>query len=335
MMNHPAGDVLIALSEYGVARLRLAGMFAVLMGGLLCGYYSANRLRLSEHWAKKIMTLVLICFNAPIALMVIWKMNLTGELIWLPLSGAALLLTISVICAALFYFFDLPRRRRMTLVLAASLSNLGYTGGAFVCYALFGFAGLARANLYIVLWVPLVYVIFFPLLKIQEIKAGPVQPPFPFKRFLDFRMLPVLGVITAITLNLSDVSFPNVISNLHLIDIFVYSGSSLAFFSIGLRVKISRLRKYLNFCIYICAVKFIVSPVVAMLLIELIQLCGYSLTGFVKNVIMIESATSCAVLMVTMSNVFDLDGPLASALWVVTTAVFAAIVVPIMFFIFT
>jgi hypothetical protein len=38
--------------------------------------------------------------------------------------------------------------------------------------------------------------------------------------------------------------------------------------------------------------------------------------------------------MVTMSNVFDLDGPLASALWVVTTAVFAIVVVPVLFFVY-
>lgn len=335
MSLQPAGNLLIALSEQGVARLRLAGMFAVLIGGLFCGYYSANRLRIREDLAKKIMTFVLICFNAPIALMVIWKMNLTKQLIWLPITGTALLLTTIVVSAAVFNFFDLSRRRRMTLILAASLSNLGYTGGAFVCYALFGFEGLARANLYIVLWIPTVYLIFFPMLKIQEIRTGPDRHSFSLKRFLDLRMLPVFGVITAVTLNLSEVSFPRVISDLHIIDIFVYTGSSLAFFSIGLRVKISRLRKYLGFCIYISTVKFIVSPVVAILLVGLIQLCGYSLTGLVKSVIMIESVTSCAVLMVTMSNVFDLDGPLASALWVVTTCVFAAIVVPILFFIFT
>jgi hypothetical protein len=39
--------------------------------------------------------------------------------------------------------------------------------------------------------------------------------------------------------------------------------------------------------------------------------------------------------MVTMSNVFGLDGPLASALWVITMAIFAAIVVPVLFLIFT
>jgi len=82
-------------------------------------------------------------------------------------------------------------------------------------------------------------------------------------------------------------------------------------------------------------VKFILTPALALLIIWLLKLAGQNLTGLVQKVIIVLSATPSAVLMVTMSNVFDLDGPLASALWVVTTAIFAAIVVPALFFILT
>ena len=85
----------------------------------------------------------------------------------------------------------------------------------------------------------------------------------------------------------------------------------------------------------LAAVKFILAPAVALLLITLLALAGQSLEGLVQNVIMVLAATPSAVLMVTMSNVFDLDGPLASALWVVTTAVFVLIVVPVLFLTFT
>ena len=37
---------------------------------------------------------------------------------------------------------------------------------------------------------------------------------------------------------------------------------------------------------------------------------------------------------VQYEDVFDLDGPLASALWVVTMAVFVAVVVPVLFLVF-
>ena len=124
-------------------------------------------------------------------------------------------------------------------------------------------------------------------------------------------------------------------SKFHIIDIFVYIASSLSFFAIGLRVKLSRLKNYINLYFPLAAVKFILTPAAAFLIIWLLALTGRNLDGLVEKVIIVLSATPSAVLMVTMSNVFDLDGPLASALWVVTTAAFAAIVVPVLFFVFT
>jgi len=82
-------------------------------------------------------------------------------------------------------------------------------------------------------------------------------------------------------------------------------------------------------------IKFILTPAVALLIIWLLALTGQNLTGPVQKVIIVLAATPSAVLMVTMSNVFDLDGPLASALWIVTMATFAIIVVPVLFFVFT
>jgi predicted permease len=84
----------------------------------------------------------------------------------------------------------------------------------------------------------------------------------------------------------------------------------------------------------LAAVKFILTPAVAFSFIWLLAATGQNLTEAIRKVIIVLSATPSAVLMVTMSNVFDLDGPLASALWIVTTAVFVVIVVPVLFLVF-
>jgi predicted permease len=84
----------------------------------------------------------------------------------------------------------------------------------------------------------------------------------------------------------------------------------------------------------VAAIKFILTPAAALLLIALLTLAGQNLNSTVQKVIIILSATPSAVLTVTMSNVFDLDGPLASALWVVTMAIFVAVVVPVLFLLF-
>ncbi len=333
-MHFVASICLADLSAPDIARLRFASMLAVLVGGLVSGYLASSRLGLPEHWAKKIMTIVLVSLNWPIALFVIWQMQLTGQLIWLPIVGVILMLTITALSTGLFSFLKLDQRSRLTLILAAALSNLGYTGGAFVCYALFGAAGLALANIYLVLWLPTVYLVFFPLLKIHELRTNVSSAGFKLGQVLDFRCLTLPAVITALILNFTAVESPAFVSKFYIIDIFVYIASGLSFFAIGLRVNLSRLKNYINLYFPLAAVKFVLTPAVALLLIALLALTGRNLTGLVQKVIIVLSATPSAVLMVTISNVFDLDGPLASALWVVTMATFVAIVVPVLFLVF-
>jgi len=317
------------------SRLRLASMFVVLVGGLTSGYLANNRFGVPERLAKKIMTAVLVSFNWLIALLVIWRMQLSRQLIWLPIVGLCLMLTSTALSIGLFSFLKLDRRSQLTLILAGGLSNIGYTGGAFVCYALFGAVGLALANIYLLLSLPTLYLVFLPLLKVRELRLKDSNAGFRLSQVLDPRCLAIPAVITAIILNLTNVKPLDFVSKFHIIDVFVYIASSLSFFAIGLRVKLSRLKNYINLYFPLAAVKFILTPAAAFLIIWLLALTGRNLDGLVEKVIIVLSATPSAVLMVTMSNVFDLDGPLASALWVVTMAAFAAIVVPVLFFVFT
>ena len=327
-------DYLTDLSAPHIARLRLVSMLAVLVVGLVSGYLAGSRFGLPEHFAKKIMTIVLVCFNWLIALLVIWPMQLSRQLIWLPIVGLTLISVITALSTGIFYFLEPDRKSRLTLILAAGLSNTGYTGGAFVCYVLFGMAGLAMANIYLLLSVPAFYLFYLPFLKVHELRAKDRTAALKLDFLLDFRMLVIPAVIAAIILNLTNVKPPAFITKFYIIDILVCIASSLSFFAIGLRVKLSRLKNYISLYFLIAAVKFILTPAVALLIIALLTLAGQNLNDMVQKVIIVLSATPSAVLMVTMSNVFDLDGPLASALWVVTMAIFVTIVVPVLFFLF-
>jgi predicted permease len=309
-------------------------MLAVLIIGLLSGYLAGSRFGLPEHFAKKIMTVVLVCFNWLISLLVIWPLQLSEQLIWLPIVGLVLISIVTALSTVIFHSLEPDRKRRLTLILAAGLSNTGYTGGAFVCYVLFGMAGLAMANIYLLLSVPAFYLFYLPYLKVHELRTKDRTAALKLDFLLDFRMLVIPAVIAAIILNLTGVKQPAFITKFYIIDVLVCVASSLSFFAIGLRVKLSRLKNYISLYFLIAAVKFILTPAVALLIIALLALAGQNLNGMVQKVIIVLSATPSAVLMVTMSNVFDLDSPLASALWVVTMAIFVAIVVPVLFFLF-
>jgi predicted permease len=327
-------DCLADLSASHIARIRLVSMLTVLVGGLVSGYLAGSRFGVPEHFAKKIMTAVLVCFNWLIALLAIWPLQLSKQLIWLPVVGLALISVVTAISTVFFHFLEPDRKTRLTLILAAGLSNTGYTGGAFVCYVLFGMDGLAMANIYLLLSVPAFYIFYLPYLKVHELRAKDRTAALKLDFLLDFRMLVIPAVIAAIILNLTSVKQPAFITKFYIIDILVCIASSLSFFAIGLRVKLSRLKNYINLYFLISAIKFILTPALAILFIALLTLAGQNLNSTVQKVIIILSATPSAVLMVTMSNVFDLDGPLASALWVITMAIFVAIVVPVLFFLF-
>ncbi len=317
-----------------IARLRLVGMLVVLIGGLTGGYLARSKFGLPEDWARRLMTLVIVCFSPVVALFVVWRVHLQSELIWLPVAAVLLTLAVLALSAGIFSLFEIDHKSRLTLILAAGLSNLGYTGAAFVCYALFGSEGLALAHIYIVLWLPLLYFVFFPLLKIHELASKQSLIRFRFYQLLDYRMLITPAVIAAMVLNLSGIPVPALVSRSHIIDILVYLGALVSFFAIGLRVDLPRLRGYIGLSFLVSAVKFVLTPAVAVLTIWLLKWMGYELTALVRNVIIVAAISPSAVVMVTMSNVFDLNAPLASALWVVTTAIFACLVVPILFFIF-
>ncbi len=333
-MHSIASDCLATLSAHDIARFRLASMVAVLVVGLLSGYLASTQFQEPKRLAKTIMTVVLVGFNWLIALLVIWRLQLSRQLIWLPIVGAVLMLTVTALSAGLFSFLKLDRSSRLTLILAAALSNLGYTGGAFICYALFGAEGLGLANIYLLLWLPTLYLVFLPILKIHQLRIKDSNAKLNLKKILDFRFLALPAVITALTLNLTNVKTPDFVAKSHIVDILVYVASGLSFFAIGLQVNLARLKNYINLYFPLAAVKFVLTPAVALLLIWLLKISGRNLTSLVQNVIIVLSVTPSAIFMVTLSNVFDLDGPLASALWVVTTAAFVVLVVPVLFLLF-
>ena len=325
-------NTLAALTEMDVARIRFASMFVVLVGGIISGYIASSKFGLSEEIAKKLMTFALIFLNWPITLIVIWQMKLDAEIAWLPVIGLILLLVITAISVAIASLHKLEAKSRLTLILACALGNHGYTGGAFVCYALFGLTGLARAHIYLLFWVPVVFLIFLPLIRISEASTTTTKKRFFLSSLFDWRMIMIPVLIIAIILNLSEIKIPKIIMKLHIADIFIYSASSLAFFSIGLRITFSRLKNYLPLYFNLSAVKFIITPIVAILIIKLLAQLGSGMDQLSTNVIIVQSLAPPAVLMVTFSNAFGLDSKMASALWVVTTAIFAAIVVPILYF---
>jgi predicted permease len=165
-------------------------------------------------------------------------------------------------------------------------------------------------------------------------RTGDAAEKAAIYHLLDARMMVIPAALLAVTLNLTQVKFPSFILRLHIIDILVFTSSFLTFFSIGLRFRLVRVRDYFRKYIPVLAIKFLITPAIAFGLLFLVSVFSINLTGLVGSVIIIQSFSPCGVMMVTMSNVFNLDGPLASAVWVASTVVYVVLVVPMLCLIF-
>jgi predicted permease len=249
--------------------------------------------------------------------------------------GVVLLFASSIFALIAFRFHKLDTQGRLTAVMAGGLANLSHTGGAFVCYAIFGLEGYALGQLYLALWLPMVYLMWMPILKSYEQRNLGRKEAFTGRDLFDARLMGLWAMVAGLALNFSHWPTPPVLTAWYVMDPFIYAASGLSFFAIGMRLSISRLKNYIPLYFTLGAVKFVLTPAVAALILWLCSGWFSDLSDLSRKVIMVQSAAPCAVLMVTMANIFDLDSRMGSALWVVNTAAFAIVVTPILFVIYT
>jgi len=328
-------DLLAAIAADDLAKIRFLCMFTVLLGGVAGGYLAGTRLGLDEKVARKLMTLVIAVFSWPATLIAIWQIEMRWNVLTVPAMGVLLLLVSSVLALVAFRFHKLDTRARLTAVMAGGLANLSYTGGAFVCYALFGLHGYALGQLYLALWLPTVYIIWMPILKAYEQRALGHKVRFGLRDMVDARLVGLWAVAVGVILNFSPLKAPAIITRWYIMDPFIYAASALTFFAIGMRLSISRLKDYMSLYFTLGVVKFILTPAAAALILWLGAGWLSGLSPLARDVIMVQSAAPCGTTMVTMANIFDLDSRMGSALWVVNTTAFALVVVPILFLIYT
>jgi predicted permease len=327
-------NCLAAVLANNPASAKVLLMFSIMAASILSGYLASSRFGLREKYSKNIMSFVLVCFEWIIVLLVTWQMEFKLHFGWLPLVGMLQLIIGILIAVKVFKFSRLDEKGKLTLILAGGLSNQGYTGGLFVVYALYGFQGLGVASLFLTLWLPTVCVLFFPYLRARQLRHEYSFGIANFKYLFDWRMLVIPAVITGVLLNINSVKVPVFVTKFDFIDIFVFLASSLSFFAIGMRIRFSRLKNYSRLYFPLAAVKFLLLPAVALLVFWILGLFGFEVDSLIKNTVMIFSCCPSAVMMVTISNIFDLDSEMASSLWAVTNISFIFIVVPILFLIF-
>jgi predicted permease len=309
--------------------IKFTGMVGLVVAASAAGYLARRLKWCPEEHAGRLTWLGMVYVVPLASLLPVWKLQMGWEDVWLPVQCVILTFLCLGMGLASARLHGMSRPDTGAYSYAAAHSNLGVTMGGFVCLALFGEKGLALTLIYVTLWTVLMFGVFFPLAGTFAGRGARFGMGSFLRSLLDIRCISLPAIFLGLGLNVTGVTRPGWIEDWHLVDILVCINNAVMFFVIGLTLHLSRFKDYIAACASLSAIKFIASPIAAAGLILLVQTAGLHLDKLRVNVMMVESAMPTAVFAVVAANLYGLNARLASLLFVINTAVFLAVVLPV------
>ena len=301
---------------------------AIVVGGILCGYL-LRRTGLFEGRARKHLSLIAMVTTYPVVgFLSIWRMTLQKEFSILPLILVVWMILLIAVGWIFSYIHRLSRADRGVFICACGLSNLGFTMGGLVCYSVYGPQGLGLNSLYLLFWNPVIVLTVFPIAHY----FSPHSTQQSLGRVIwhgiwHIRSVAMLGAVAGIVFSLREVPYPSWLDKYRVLQILMIVGTFTAFAIIGLSLHLSKLREYTRLYISHAGFRFLISPLLALLMVVLF---GLDLSELPAKVLLTLGFMPAAVYTVFIANLFDLNAKLASAMFVVNTAVFLIVVLPIL-----
>jgi predicted permease len=283
------------------------------------GYFTRHRFPTVSENVKKIIRINLYLLEPLIVFWSIWGLQLSRELILLPISGLVLVVSARVYGSFFADRFHLSKKSKASFIISSSLSNHGGTMGGFLCYLVLGERGLALSFIFLLYFFFYTYIYIFSYAqKISSTEKS--SDKNIFQMFFQLHNMPFFAAIAALLLNLLQFKRPVVMFSFDPIILF---SIGLAYFTLGLTFEFGKVKSAWRENFLLVIVKFVLTPLTAIFLIALIPL-----SDDVRSVILIESFMPVAVYSVITSVFFDLDSKLSSVLFVVNNLLFMSVVLP-------
>jgi len=299
------------------------------------GHFMRTRRLLGEQVAKYLMTAVAVLGYPLVGLLSIWKIDPRGTDIWLPVLGAAQIGLMAAAGLAVGRLLSRDRSETGLFAIASAIGNTGFTMGGFIIYLLYGEDGLGLVSIYGIMWMPMIVTVLYPIARSfsDRSPAGPLGRLI-VRSIFDWRSVGLLGAAAGIVLSVSGPPRPQAISDYRIVDILMFSMAALAYFSIGLRLHLSYLRRLGRTIVSLAAVRFGLGALMGLALVSFTLLTPWPLAGLKRNVVLIEAFVPTAVTCVAVANMFALKPRHASMLFVANTAMYLALVLPCVLLIF-
>lgn len=306
---------------------------SIIIFGLITGYIIQRleqkniiRLPISLKEFRKLLQKAALLFFIPISSIgALWIIEVKDvRIVVLPFLGILAILVGGVLGFIAAKLLKLNRMKSGSMFTCGSFSNITSIGGV-ICYLFLGEKGYALFSLYKLFEVVTYFTIGFPIAKLFSsnvtIKENIISRLK--KVFTDIFVVVALASMAIGTfLNLSGIERPEFFKSINAI--FIPLGTIILLISIGLGMKFGKVRNYIDECLAISVIKFILVPLIVS---TTALLLGYGKIdeGLPLKVVIILSSMPVAFTALIPPSIYDLDLDLANSCWLVTTLSLALI----------
>lgn len=287
-------------------------------------YLIVKYTKLNEHSFDKLMSLQIRLFFPLGSLLSIWALNLTPQLIWLPISGLLMHLFPLLLGYIRVKKYNFDYQSKASYLITMLISN-GAMLGAMTSYFILGETAYGYTALILALGPFAVNGIGFTMAaKYQSLTEGTAIPGIRgvFKSLLSLNQMALYASIAGIILALTGVPRPAIASSIIPINIHLSMWSAIV--PLGASLSFAGVKKYRFILADVCVIKFIIVPIVLFLLSTLI----ISDTVALKTIFLI-AASPAPMVAVMLSKIYKLNVDLAMSPFIYTTIIYIVLMVPI------
>jgi predicted permease len=316
--------------------LRLIFSLGIITVGILFGYILQRldrnglmKLPLPIDALRTLLQKIALLFLGPIAIAgAMWMIQFTSvKLAVLPFLGALALIAGGIFALLASRILKTIPRKTGSLFCCGSFTNLGSIG-ALICFVFLGEHGFALVPIYKLFEEIIYYAIGFP---IARSFSGIATESGGFKRIFSlvrdpFIICSLSGIATGILLNTSGVKRPEVFTVIN--SILVPLTTFILLVSIGLSLRISRVKNYVRESISVAVIKFLLVPILVTTVAYIFGLQNID-GGLPLKVVIILSSMPVAFNSLIPPSIYNLDLDLANSCWIITTAMLV-VVLPVL-----
>jgi len=290
----------------------------IIYGFLFSGYALKLCYRGLGAYSRELSRYIVIFLSPIITINALWSLEIqNARFASLPFLLAGMQLFAIIPALIIARLLKSTPGEKGSIIACSMFSNNGYTLGNFLCLLFFGDEGLYLGSWFIALFLPVYYLIGFPIASILSGKRKMGLKSALIELTRDpVSIVPISSMALGMLLNLSGLPRPAIVNTIasHYVTYILVACSSIA---IGIGLNFTKSLKYVKHALFIALVKFCYTPLTGTLLLFLFGYLRME-NSLPAEVVLLQSFMPSAIMAVILAKLFSLNSDLANAAWILT-----------------